>query len=86
MDNQPILNQWKSFKEIPSKTDESERTSKAFKKHGFKFVGSTTCYALMQSCGFVIDHVVGTRHWAEAEKDLRNEMGVISCSSISSWV
>jgi len=61
VDNKPILNHWKSFSDLPSKTEESERMSKALKKHGFKFVGPTTCYSLMQSCGFVIDHLKGSK-------------------------
>lgn len=75
VDNKPILNQWRSFSDIPSKTAESERMSKSLKKCGFKFVGPTTCYALMQSCGFVIDHVSGTSRWVEAEKRLRKRKG-----------
>ena len=75
VNNQPILNQWQSLSDMPSKTDESECMSKALKKHGFKFVGPTTCYAFMQSCGFVIDHPVGTKHWAEAEKRLKKRKG-----------
>lgn len=75
VDNKPILNRWQSMTDMPSKTDESERMSKALKKHGFKFVGPTTCYAMMQSCGFVIDHLVGTTHRVEAEKRLKSRAG-----------
>ena len=71
VDNKPILNHWESFSDLPSKTEESERMSKALKKHGFKFVGPTTCYSLMQSCGFVIDHLKGSKHWLEAEERLK---------------
>lgn len=48
-----------SLAEIPSQTTDSDALSKALKKRGFKFVGSTTCYAFMQACGLVNDHVVG---------------------------
>jgi DNA-3-methyladenine glycosylase I len=75
IDYKPILNSWKSFKDIPSKTDESEIMSKALKKRGFKFVGATTMYAFMQSCGFVIDHPVGTTWWIEAEARLKTRQG-----------
>ncbi|KAL7544371.1 hypothetical protein ACHAWF_007759 [Thalassiosira exigua] len=60
---------------IPSTSEESECMSKSLKKHGFKFVGPTTCYALMQSCGFVVDHPVGTAHWAKAERRLKKRKG-----------
>ncbi len=52
----PILNQWKSFKQIPVSTPESEAMSKDLKKRGFKFVGPTICYAYMQATGMVNDH------------------------------
>ena len=47
------LNSWVSASEIPSRTVESDQMSQALKKLGFKFVGPTTCYSLMQSCGLV---------------------------------
>jgi len=55
----PKKNAWKSLKEIPPKTAESDAMSKDLKKRGFKFVGSTICYAFMQATGMVNDHVVG---------------------------
>lgn len=54
----PKINRWKSLKEIPPVTPESEAMSKDLKKRGFKFVGSTICYAFMQACGMVNDHLV----------------------------
>jgi len=51
-------NKWKSLKEIPAKTTESEAMSKQLIKDGFKFVGSTICYAHMQATGMVNDHLV----------------------------
>ena len=54
----PIKNRWKSLKEIPAMTSESEAMSKDLKKRGFRFVGSTICYAFMQATGMVNDHVV----------------------------
>ena len=53
---QPIVNQRSSLGEVPANTPESEAMSKALKKLGFKFVGSTICYAFMQATGMVNDH------------------------------
>ncbi|MGB2864426.1 MAG: DNA-3-methyladenine glycosylase I [Sedimentisphaerales bacterium] len=53
----PIRNHWKSLKDIPATSPESDAMSKALKKRGFKFVGSTICYAFMQSAGMVNDHL-----------------------------
>ena len=54
----PIVNPWKELHEIPAKTAESTALSKRLKKLGFRFVGDTTCYALMQAAGVVNDHVI----------------------------
>jgi DNA-3-methyladenine glycosylase I len=54
----PIVRRPKSPKEVPVKTPESDAMSKALAKRGFKFVGSTICYAYMQACGLVDDHAV----------------------------
>lgn len=53
-----IKNKWKSLKEIPVKTPESDALSKDLLNRGFKFVGSTICYSHMQATGMVNDHVV----------------------------
>jgi len=53
-----IVNQWKSLSDIPATSEESDRMSKALKKRGFNFAGSTTCYAFMQAGGMVNDHLV----------------------------
>ena len=55
----PIINRWKNLKELPAKTKESDEMSKDLKKRGFKFVGSTICYAFMQAIGMVNDHLTG---------------------------
>jgi DNA-3-methyladenine glycosylase I len=52
-----IVNKWKSMKEIPARTKESDEMSKDMIKRGFSFVGSTICYAHMQATGMVNDHV-----------------------------
>lgn len=72
----PILNAWDgNLGTAPSKTDESVAMSKALKKLGFKFVGPTTCYALMQSVGMVIDHPVGSSEWSATLKRLKDRPG-----------
>jgi DNA-3-methyladenine glycosylase I len=57
VDGLPIQNSWSTLKEIPARTPESDEMSKDLKKKGFKFVGSTICYAQMQACGLVNDHL-----------------------------
>ena len=52
----PIRNSWRNIKEIPATTPESDTMSKELKKRGFKFTGSTICYAYMQAVGMVNDH------------------------------
>jgi DNA-3-methyladenine glycosylase I len=56
--NKPVINKWKTLKEIPATTKESDALSKDLIKRGFKFVGSTVIYAHMQACGLVNDHLV----------------------------
>lgn len=53
----PIINHWQSMAEVPTSTPESDAMSKALKKRGFKFVGTTICYAYMQATGMVNDHL-----------------------------
>lgn len=53
-----IQNQWKKISDVPSCTTESKAMSKALKKFGFKFIGTTICYAFMQATGMVNDHTV----------------------------
>jgi DNA-3-methyladenine glycosylase I len=55
----PIVNTWKAANQVPAKTAESDVMSKMLLSHGFKFVGSTICYAFMQASGMVNDHLVG---------------------------
>ncbi len=54
----PIVNRWRSMRDVPTKTAESDALSKDLLKRGFKFVGSTICYAYMQATGMVNDHLV----------------------------
>ena len=53
----PRKNRPRTLADVPARTPESDAMSKALKKRGFKFVGSTICYAFMQACGLVDDHV-----------------------------
>jgi DNA-3-methyladenine glycosylase I len=54
----PRQNAWRTFTDVPAKTPESDALSKDLRKRGFKFVGSTICYAFMQAVGLVNDHLV----------------------------
>lgn len=58
VNHKPIKNKWKTLKEVPATTPESDALSKDLIKRGFKFVGSTVIYAHMQACGLVNDHLV----------------------------
>ena len=53
-----IRNNWKTIQDIPAKSKESDEMSKDLRKRGFKFVGSTICYAFMQAAGMVNDHIL----------------------------
>jgi DNA-3-methyladenine glycosylase I len=57
-DGKPKQNHWKSIAEVPAKTPASDALSKDLKRRGFRFVGSTICYAFMQAVGMVNDHLV----------------------------
>ena len=54
----PVQNDWQARAALPASTEASERMSRDLKRRGFRFVGPTICYALMQACGMVNDHVV----------------------------
>ena len=58
VEGRPRVNRWKSQGQVPPRTAQSDAMSKALKKRGFNFVGSTICYAFMQAVGMVDDHVV----------------------------
>lgn len=67
VDGKPTKNSWKSLSEVPARTDVSDCLSKDLKKRGFNFVGSTICYAFMQACGLVNDHLVSCFRRGEIE-------------------
>jgi DNA-3-methyladenine glycosylase I len=66
--NEPQQNVWRSIKEVPAKTPESDAISKDLKRRGFTFVGSTICYAFMQAVGMVNDHLVDCFRHGELRK------------------
>lgn len=57
VDGKPRANRWSNHLQLPAKTAESDALSKDLKKRGFRFVGSTICYAFMQATGMVNDHL-----------------------------
>ena len=65
----PLCNSWQRVDQIPANTPESDRMSKELKKRGFKFVGSTICYAFMQAVGMVNDHLVSCFRYAEIPEE-----------------
>ena len=58
VDGRPKQNAWKLHAKVPARTADSDAISKDLQKRGFRFVGSTICYALMQATGMVNDHIV----------------------------
>jgi DNA-3-methyladenine glycosylase I len=59
IDGKPRQNAWRSMKQVPAHTPQSDALSKDLVRRGFKFVGTTICYAFMQAVGMVNDHLVG---------------------------
>jgi len=64
----PKQNAWKTHQRLPAKTVESDALSKDLQKRGFRFVGSTICYALMQATGMVNDHLVSCFRYKELSR------------------
>ena len=58
VNHKPVINRWSSVRQIPAKSDLSDAMSKDLLGRGFKFVGSTICYAFMQAAGMINDHLV----------------------------
>jgi len=54
----PLVNHWRSLRQVPARTPESDTLSRDLLGRGFKFVGSTICYAFMQAVGMVNDHTI----------------------------
>jgi DNA-3-methyladenine glycosylase I len=57
VDGRPIVNRWTRTDQVPARTELSDRMSRTLRKRGFRFVGSTICYAFMQASGMVNDHL-----------------------------
>ena len=64
----PIVNKWKTMKQLPAETPVAKEMSKALKKRGFRFVGPTICYAFMQAAGLVNDHLVSCFRYKNVAK------------------
>lgn len=65
VDGRPVQNRWSSLAEVPARTPLSDSLSRELKRHGFKFVGSTICYAYLQAVGLINDHLTGCFRHAE---------------------
>jgi DNA-3-methyladenine glycosylase I len=67
VDDIPKVNRWRAMSQIPAETPESQAMSKGLKELGFRFVGPTVCYALMQAVGLVNDHVTTCFRYRQVE-------------------
>lgn len=65
VDGVPLQNAWRSISEVPASTPLSDALSRDLKRRGFRFVGSTICYAFMQATGMVNDHTIDCFRWRE---------------------
>jgi len=74
VDDKPILNSY-TLENSPSLSEESAAMSKALKKKGFRFIGPTTCYSMMQATGMVIDHPFNSPEWKDARQRLSKRLG-----------
>jgi DNA-3-methyladenine glycosylase I len=68
VDNKPKQNRWRRMADVPARTAESDAMSRDLSNRGFKFVGSTICYAFMQATGMVNDHLVTCPRYAAVRK------------------
>ncbi len=73
VDGKPVVNAWNKHSDIPALTLTSDQLSKDLKKRGFNFVGSTICYALMQSIGMVNDHTTDCFRYREINQLARQK-------------
>ena len=69
----PIQNRWRTLTEVPARTAESDAMSRDLSRRGFKFVGSTICYAFMQATGMVNDHLVTCPRYAQLSGKRRSK-------------
>jgi DNA-3-methyladenine glycosylase I len=71
----PKVNRWNAFGKIPARTAESDALSVDLKRRGFRFVGTTICYAFMQAVGMVNDHLVDCFRYNDPDGVARNQRG-----------
>ncbi|MCW5979839.1 MAG: DNA-3-methyladenine glycosylase I [Bryobacteraceae bacterium] len=71
VNGKPVQNAWAELREVPARTAESDRMSKDLQERGFRFVGSTICYAFMQAAGMVNDHLVSCFRYRQAGRATR---------------
>jgi DNA-3-methyladenine glycosylase I len=71
VDGRPKHNAWNAMSQVPAKTSESDAMSRDLLKRGFRFVGSTICYAYMQAVGMVNDHLVDCFRYEEVKRSRR---------------
>ena len=71
VDGKPRANRWRHARQVPASTRESEAMSRDLKSRGFRFVGSTICYAFMQATGLVNDHLITCFRHAEVSRTPR---------------
>lgn len=64
----PIQNSWKTYKDVPSTSQESDLICKDLRNRGFRFVGSKICYSMMQAIGMVNDHTISCFRYMELRK------------------
>ncbi len=70
----PKQNRWRTLAQVPARTAESDAMSRDLLRRGFKFVGSTICYAFMQATGMVNDHLVTCPRYAEVRRTSRRKL------------
>ena len=69
----PKQNRWRTLSQVPARTTESDAMSRDLLRRGFKFVGSTICYALMQATGIVNDHLMTCPRYKELDSEVRRK-------------
>jgi DNA-3-methyladenine glycosylase I len=72
----PRINAWRALKQVPARTKDSDSISKVLIGRGFRFVGSTICYAMMQATGMVNDHLIDCARYKAVMRDSRKKSGV----------
>lgn len=75
VDDRPQLNHWRRMDEVPARTPQSDALSRELRRLGFTFVGSTICYAFMQSVGMVNDHTTDCFRHSGSEAEKADQLG-----------